>query len=278
MDQNKIIERLREPFAFKDVEWKIQYANPDKASALAVPYIDSRAIQKRLDETAGIFGWRNEFAVWHDKSQICGISIYDNERKDWVTKFDGAENSDIEPIKGGLSDAFKRAAVLWNIGRYLYELDGVWVDVEAKGKSYAIKQDQYPRLETAYNAAIAKLFGAAVPPPNQNSVPNNQPNLQPQAPQQPPPENEEPPLPEPPPAPSTPAEEAVYRVNSIKPSGKSSQAVELIHTDTGEMVTAYIQKSDQSIKAGASLRRVQIQKKSSTYGDYHVLSNYELAA
>jgi hypothetical protein len=52
MNQN-VLQRLREPFAFKDVEWKIQVTTQDKARGMAVAYIDSRAIQNRLDEVIG---------------------------------------------------------------------------------------------------------------------------------------------------------------------------------------------------------------------------------
>lgn len=60
-------------------------------------------------------------------AHICEISIYYPDRQEWITKSDGAGSTDIEPIKGGLSNAFKRAASIWNIGRYLYELPGLWV-------------------------------------------------------------------------------------------------------------------------------------------------------
>ena len=49
---------------------------------------------------------------------ICSLSckVGDN----WITKADGAGDTDIEGEKGGISDALKRAAVVWGIGRYLY--------------------------------------------------------------------------------------------------------------------------------------------------------------
>ncbi len=51
----------------------------------------------------------------------CGISIkIDSE---WVTKWDAAENTQVEAVKGGRSGAMKRAAVQWGIGRYLYNLE-----------------------------------------------------------------------------------------------------------------------------------------------------------
>jgi hypothetical protein len=38
----------------------------------------------------------------------------------WISRCDGADDTNIEGAKGGLSDAFKRAAVKFGIGRYLY--------------------------------------------------------------------------------------------------------------------------------------------------------------
>ena len=247
MNYNEIIKRLHEPFSAKEIEWKIQVTTQDKKRGMAVAYMDARAVQKRLDEVVGAFNWKNVYSLWHDNSQICGISIFNDDRNEWITKFDGAENSDIEPIKGGLSDSFKRAATVWGIGRYLYEIDGVWVEIEPKGKSFAIQQNQYGILEREYNTAVNKLFGAK--PVQQNvSVPTES---------------------------SAPL--SVYKVQSIKPSGKSSQVLELVDNN-GSTVKAYIKAADQSIKAGAMLNYVQIEVKNSTYGDYNLISSYKLAA
>lgn len=46
-----------------------------------------------------------------------------------ITKFDGADRTNFESTKGGISGALKRAAVLFGIGRYLYNLDEVWVNI-----------------------------------------------------------------------------------------------------------------------------------------------------
>ena len=176
MNYNEIIKRLHEPFSAKEIEWKIQITTQDKKRGMAVAYMDARAVQKRLDEVVGAFNWKNVYSLWHGNSQICGISIFNDDRNEWITKFDGAENSDIEPIKGGLSDSFKRAATVWGIGRYLYEIDGVWVEIEPKGRSFAIRQNQYGVLENEYNAAISRIFGARpvqqnVSVPTESSVP-----------------------------------------------------------------------------------------------------------
>ena len=124
-DAKTIREELARPFAPEDLEWRIQVTTKDKTSGLAIPYVTNRAIQDRLDEVVGPENWYNDYKPWHGNgkkdAQICGISIY-FEDKGFITKWDGAEDSDIEPIKGGLSDSMKRAAVQWGIGRVLYKM------------------------------------------------------------------------------------------------------------------------------------------------------------
>ena len=63
-----------------------------------------------------------------------GIKI-DNE---WVWRSNGAGETQVEGEKGKFSDAFKRAAVLWGVGRYLYYLDNTWVKIKPQGRSYVL--------------------------------------------------------------------------------------------------------------------------------------------
>ena len=115
MSTNKYFEAFGKPFDVRDVSWRLQYVDKEKLQGFAVPYLDARAISERLDRVVGQQRWKDAYTPWHsaDKksSQLCTISIYDDELKEWIGKTDGAENTDVEPIKGGLSDAFKRAAV-----------------------------------------------------------------------------------------------------------------------------------------------------------------------
>ncbi len=97
----------------------------------------------RLDKVVGPGNWQDEYRPGPSGGVICGISIYVYEPEGacgWITKWDGAENTDFEAVKGGLSDAFKRAGVKWGIGRYLYGLEGVWVKCEQRGKSVVLKE------------------------------------------------------------------------------------------------------------------------------------------
>jgi hypothetical protein len=164
-DNGSLRAALAAPFADAEIEWRLQWTDKEKGTGIAVPYVDNRAIQNRLDECVGINGWKNAFFPWHESdkkaSQICGLSIWFADIGEWVTKYDGAEDSDIERIKGGLSDAMKRAAVQWGIGRYLYGMDAVFVDTETRGRTPAIKKTERVKLDKAHREHAAKVSGTA---------------------------------------------------------------------------------------------------------------------
>lgn len=267
MNQEEIIRQLKAPFPFEEVEAKIQVTTQDKSKGMAVFYLDARAVQERLDKVLGTFGWRNEYIRWNEKSQICGLSIYNTERNEWIAKYDGAENSDIEPIKGGLTDAFKRSAVLWGIGRYMYQMEGVWVEIEQRGKSSIIKDSQMGRLKAEYDKAVVKMFGSNA---YNRKAPAPVAGTNPPQPQAPPPtvtSNEPPAVPD----------FHDYWVQSVKPSGKASQLLELIDAN-GEVVSAYIQNSDKGIRVGSKLQNVDIVPKQSKFGQYNLVNCYQIAA
>ena len=139
--------KLKDPFPYEDVEWRIQQSGLSKdgvpwASVLA--YVSARAIQNRLDDVCSPENWRTEKPkhIKEDEKLVgvdYGLSIRvpcgsgsDEENvlsfHRWVTKWDGADNTEIEPFKGGISGGLKRAAVLWGIGRYLYDLETGWAE------------------------------------------------------------------------------------------------------------------------------------------------------
>ena len=160
MNTREMQAALAKPFAPEDLEWRLQVTVEERKCGMAVPYVTKRAIQNRLDEVCGPENWYNEYKPWHPNgkkdAQLCGIAIY-FEGKGFITKWDGAEDSDIEPIKGGLSDSMKRAAYQWGIGRVLYSLDTVWVDIERRDKTYVIKDSERRKLDNAYLRALSDL-------------------------------------------------------------------------------------------------------------------------
>ena len=139
---NKIMELLQAPFEATEIEWRVGSTTADKEKGLALAYVTNRAIQNRLDDTFGCFGWKNEFREWKTTSQICGISIWNEEQREWITKWDGSDDSATEAVKGGLSDSMKRCGYQWGIGRYLYNLPQIWVPL--KNKKYLAETPKLP--------------------------------------------------------------------------------------------------------------------------------------
>jgi hypothetical protein len=138
------LKQLVEPFPPSDIEWRVSRSGikNDKVWATVVAYLTNRAIMERLDEVCGPANWRNEYRPWDLGSPgvLCGIAIKIGD--EWVTKWDGAEQPaekggmQLVAVKGGFSNAMKRAAVLWGIGRYLYDLPEGYATIEENGRHY----------------------------------------------------------------------------------------------------------------------------------------------
>lgn len=128
---------LRAPFAAEDIEWRVQTQGERNGQpfAIVLPYITNRAIQDRLDAVVGPHNWVNKFEPGPGGGVLCGIGILFGDQ--WHFKWDGADNTDIEAVKGGLSDSMKRAAVQWGIGRYLYKMPkNLKAKFHAKGRYF----------------------------------------------------------------------------------------------------------------------------------------------
>lgn len=90
-------------------------------------YKDARCDMNVLDETVGPLNWKRE----HTRdNRNCIVSIYDEDKKEWVSKEDTGTESNTEADKGLASDSFKRACVNWGIGRELYTAPFIWVKKE----------------------------------------------------------------------------------------------------------------------------------------------------
>lgn len=159
---------LAAPFPPAAVSWRIGSTTADKTRGMALAYIDARDVMDRLDEVCSPAGWECRYSHT-DKKTVCDIGILCNDR--WVYKADGAGDSDVEAEKGALSDAFKRAAVRWGIGRYLYHIPSPWVEIVTKGRSAVIKPEEMGRLA----GILANYSGANRPAPAPASLPPSRP-------------------------------------------------------------------------------------------------------
>lgn len=87
-------------------------------------YKDARCDMHILDETVGPLNWQRS----HSRENAnCTVSIWDDERKQWVSKEDTGTESFTEKEKGLASDSFKRACFNWGIGRELYTAPFIFV-------------------------------------------------------------------------------------------------------------------------------------------------------
>lgn len=137
--------KLAEKFHPDELEWRVAQSGESSGRpwAKCFAYVTSRAIQNRLDEVVGPGRWYCEYEQI-DGGFICGISIEIEPGGKWITKWDGADRTDVEAIKGGLSGAMKRAAVQWGMGRYLYSLEELWAECSwdrLEGGSFAKTKD-----------------------------------------------------------------------------------------------------------------------------------------
>ena len=125
--------KLTDEFLESELEWKPQNtgSGANGVWAMVLCYVSARAIQNRLDAVYGVLGWRDTYR-FEKNGVICELSVYDSEKKEWITKENGSPETDIESFKGGISSAFKRVASSgFGIGRYLYDLGTTFAEVSS---------------------------------------------------------------------------------------------------------------------------------------------------
>lgn len=125
-------DELAAEFPREAISWRAQSVTKDGTKAMALAYIDSRDVRRRLNDVLGHANWTNKFMDCGDGKLACELSArVDGE---WITKSDGAGSTDVEAEKGAFSSALKRAAVAFGVGEYLYDMPTIWVPCESYQK------------------------------------------------------------------------------------------------------------------------------------------------
>jgi hypothetical protein len=132
-----LTQALAEPFDPREVRFKPAVVSGNRAMAIA--YVDARVIQDRLDDVLGVAGWQDEYDCLPDGGVVCRLRLHLGD--EWITKMDVGSPSE-QPDEGdrrkaSFSDALKRAAVKFGIGRYLYRLPSQWVDYDPQKRQFA---------------------------------------------------------------------------------------------------------------------------------------------
>lgn len=130
--KNKL-SKLSDPMP--SIKWRVQSIKETQKGlkAICIPYVDARDVQDRLDDVCGIQNWQSRHKEVKG-NLFCEIGILIDDV--WVWKSDVGAESNIEKAKGESSDSFKRAAVMWGIGRDLYKSDPMVINAtKYKGKA-----------------------------------------------------------------------------------------------------------------------------------------------
>lgn len=114
-------------------------------------YKDARCDMNILDESVGAENWQRS----HSRDNAnCTVSIWDSEKKMWVSKEDTGTESNTEKEKGLASDSFKRACFNWGIGRELYTAPFIWISDKHCNIQQVKNSDKYTCRDSFYVSAI----------------------------------------------------------------------------------------------------------------------------
>lgn len=128
---NSLGTQLRfRPLRADEVDVRLAEAK-DGRKATLILYQNARSAMTILDSTLGPTAWQREY---YEAAGLlfCKIGIFNSDTNQWLWKSDTGSKSNIEEDKGLASDAFKRAAVAWGIGRELYTAPRISVELNEK--------------------------------------------------------------------------------------------------------------------------------------------------
>ena len=143
----------------EEIEVRVQSVKNGKANMLL--YIDSRAVTKLLDETVGPMNWQTEF--YEVNGQTIGkLGIWDSEKKQWIWKSDTGTESNIEAVKGLISDVYKRMLSRWGVVE-LYSSPKIVLDDDGYGNTgYRVSEILYDGERNITHLVLVNRFGKEV--------------------------------------------------------------------------------------------------------------------
>ena len=155
----QIRAQMAEPFDPGEIKWRVtatstqQTRNGSVKRGQLVAYADQRAYTDRLNDVLGEWGWTRTYVVQvaqnfervtrqgpksEKQSTICakvvvvstvtilGLGAHTGVGEEWADDENSATRAEAQ--------AFKRACACFGLGRYLYDLDKVWEDLDQYGR------------------------------------------------------------------------------------------------------------------------------------------------
>src|SRR5690349_12286734 len=139
----EVLQALAIPFDLPQVQWRVTEWSDDRTRGLMLPYADPRAYSDRLNDLFTPAGWSRKYTVQASapvqrakrgpaakilvtcEVTIACIGTNSGTGEEWSDK----ENA----LTGAEAQAFKRALSCFGLGRYLYDIDGEWVELNEHG-------------------------------------------------------------------------------------------------------------------------------------------------
>lgn len=119
----RVLEALARPFPARWVQWRAGAVSRDRKRAQALPFVDPRQYEDRLNRTVG-GQWEVHFRPWGETRLVCELTILGVTRSS-TGEFDSGDR--ISQGTTAEAQAFKRACSKFGLGRYLYEIPVTWV-------------------------------------------------------------------------------------------------------------------------------------------------------
>lgn len=126
-ERTKVLNPIRTLLA-SEIECRVDMIKPDGSGCSLLLYKDARVDMRLLDEVYGPMNWKRDHELING-NLFCTLYIWDEGKKEWVSKQDVGTESYTEKEKGQASDAFKRAGFNWGIGRELYTSPFIWINL-----------------------------------------------------------------------------------------------------------------------------------------------------
>lgn len=129
-------------------------------------YADARADMRIMDEVFGPMNWQRKHEVIGG-SIYCTVSVWDDVKKQWISKMDVGTESCTEKEKSQASNSFKRASVNFGIGRELYATPFIWVSagkvrIEKRQDGKFYTQDKFKVREISYDEENRVITGLVI--------------------------------------------------------------------------------------------------------------------
>lgn len=150
MTLSELATRLAAAFSDDEVKHRVGSTSKKKVDgkypagtrAQMLAYIDARAVMDRLDAVVGPEDWEDHYLLIDPATLAvqCSLTVCGVTKCDIGYPNDARDGAEKEPLKAAYSDAFKRAAVKFGIGRFLYDLESEWVEIDEWGKPISQQQ------------------------------------------------------------------------------------------------------------------------------------------